>query len=251
MGTRVTRCDRIIETVFFEGFRPGAEQVSFARTALAYAARSLELAVPKNLGGVISTFRGRRDLPGSVRETAPGGQAWVIVGAGRGTCEFQLRPFAHLQPNASMASIELLAATPRIVAGYAKGDEQALLAQVRYNRILDVFLGVACHSLQSHLRTTVPSIGQVEIDELYSGNDKQGQRYIIPVRAKGDKDLLGVVQLEQAFGMCSAHCLELIPRVVATQFSLDGSIVVYLLQWDDGIARLSEERHCRPVAKAE
>jgi hypothetical protein len=46
---------------------------------------------------------------------------------------------------------------------------------MRYNRLLDIFTGVACYSLQNHLRTTVPDVGQVETDELYVGVDKNGQ----------------------------------------------------------------------------
>jgi len=41
---------------------------------------------------------------------------------------------------------------------YALGDEQALLAKLRYNRLLDIFTGVVCYSLQNHLRTNVPGM---------------------------------------------------------------------------------------------
>jgi len=51
-----------------------------------------------------------------------------------------------------MAAIKIPDATPEIVAAYALSDEQALLAKVRYNRLLDIFLGVAAYSLQNHLR---------------------------------------------------------------------------------------------------
>lgn len=46
-------------------------------------------------------------------------------------------------------------ATPAIIAMYALSDEQALLAKVRYNRLVAVFTGVTCYSLQSHLRTAI------------------------------------------------------------------------------------------------
>jgi hypothetical protein len=55
---------------------------------------------------------------------------------------------------------------------YALNDEQALLAKLRYNGLVDIFVGIACYSLQSHLRTTVSGLGQVEIDEIYIGIDK-------------------------------------------------------------------------------
>lgn len=51
-----------------------------------------------------------------------------------------------------MAAIKTPDATPEIAAAYALSDEQALLAKVRYNRLLDIFLSVAAYSLQNHLR---------------------------------------------------------------------------------------------------
>lgn len=65
-----------------------------------------------------------------------------------------------------LAETKIPDSTPGIIAKYALNDEQALLAKVRYNRLIDIFTGVACYSLQSHLRTTVPKIGQVETDEI-------------------------------------------------------------------------------------
>lgn len=83
-------------------------------------------------------------------------------------------------------------------------DEQALLAKLRYNRLVDIFTGVACYSLQSHLRTHVSGIGQVETDEIYIGVDRRGVHYVFPIQAKGGKDRIGVVQIEQDFAMCAA-----------------------------------------------
>ena len=87
---------------------------------------------------------------------------------------------------------------------YALGDEQALLSRVRYNRLIDIFTGITCYSLQNHLRSAVKSIGQVETDELYVGVDTKGCQYIIPVQAKGGKDELNIVQIEQDVALCES-----------------------------------------------
>jgi hypothetical protein len=60
-------------------------------------------------------------------------------------------------------------------------DEQALLARLRYNRMVDIFTGLTCYSLQSHLRTTLRDGSQVETDEIYIGLDKRGVHYVLPV----------------------------------------------------------------------
>ncbi len=79
---------------------------------------------------------------------------------------------------------EIPDATPEIILSYALSDEQALLAKVRYNRLLDIFLGITTYSLQNHLRTTVAGIGQIEIDEIYVGIDRHGRQYIMPMQGK-------------------------------------------------------------------
>ena len=86
---------------------------------------------------------------------------------------------------------------------YALNDEQALLAKLRYNRLIDIFTGVACYSLQSHLRTFVEEVGQTETDEIYVGVDKRGAQFVFPVQAKGARDRINVVQIEQDIAMCA------------------------------------------------
>ena len=46
-----------------------------------------------------------------------------------------------------MAFTKVPDATPGVVSLYALGDEQALLARVRYNRLIDIFIG--CGSFAS------------------------------------------------------------------------------------------------------
>jgi hypothetical protein len=79
-----------------------------------------------------------------------------------------------------------------IVAHNLARDEQGMLTMVRYNRLLDVFTGVACFHLQSHIRTHLRSHGQVEIDELYVGVDKDGQGFVLPIAAKEEGEKLGL-----------------------------------------------------------
>ena len=118
-------------------------------------------------------------------------------------------------------------ATPGIVARYALTDEQALLAKLRYNRLVDVFTGVTCYSIQNHLRTTVRSIGQIETDEIYVGVDRRGAHFILPVQAKGRADQIGVVQIEQDLALCDEQFPNLIARPIAAQFMDDDGIALF------------------------
>ena len=103
-------------------------------------------------------------------------------------------------------------------------DEQALLAKIRYNRLLDVFLGVSAHSLQNHLRTTVKDIGQIEVDEIYVAVDSTGRHFVLPVQAKGGSDQLSVIQSEQDLLWCRERLPDLICRPILTQFA-EGDLI--------------------------
>ena len=106
-------------------------------------------------------------LPKTITEKALDGYEWIIRAAGRAQYKFVLTKEANFAPNPNLAKTKILDATPGIVSRYSFDDEQALLARIRYNRLLDIFTGVTCYSLQNHLRTTVPNVGQVETDEIY------------------------------------------------------------------------------------
>ncbi|MHB9130061.1 MAG: hypothetical protein ACYDBB_03095 [Armatimonadota bacterium] len=126
-------------------------------------------------------------------------------------------------------------------------DEQALLAKLRYNRLLDIFTGITCYSLQNHLRTTVPALGQVETDEIYIGVDKKGIQYAIPVQAKGGRDKMGVVQIEQDWALCTAKFPSLVCRPIGAQFMADNVIALFEFELGEQGISLVSERHYRLV----
>ena len=224
-------------------YEPGQREVPFARTDIVACASSLKIELPKNLGDVVYSFRYRIALPPSILEIAPEGDTWIIRPAGRGRYRFVLVADVPLTPNANLSTTKIPDATPGIISKYAFSDEQALLARVRSNRLIDVFLGIACYSLQNHLRTTAVGIGQVETDEVYVGVDKNGSHYVIPVQAKGGNDRLNRVQIEQDMAICAEKLPSLICRPVGAQFLKDDQIALFefVLQGDD--IRIASEKH--------
>lgn len=118
---------------------------------------------------------------------------------------------------------------------------------MRYNRLIDIFLGLTTYSLQNHLRRHVKGTGQVEIDEIYVGLNTNGAQYVIPVQAKGGSDKLSPVQTMQDIACCKAKFPDLICRPVSAQFMLDGVIALFELTVEAGRALIVEERHYRLV----
>lgn len=241
------RYEALIEKIFFDGYKRGAKRIPFKREALEAAASEIPIALPKNLGDVLYSLRYRAPMPARILETQPRGQEWIIQGAGRSQYEFRLVRINRIAPNTHLVTTEIPDATPQIVASHNLSDEQALLAKVRYNRLLDIFLGIATYSLQNHLRTTVPDIGQIEIDEIYVGIDKAGRQYILPVQAKGGKDQLSTVQSLQDITYCRKKFPQLVCRAISAQFMADDLIAMFELTVEREDVRVVDERHYRLV----
>ena len=249
--TAKRRYAALIEHVFFRHFSPGIRSFEFARKELLAAAEALGMPAPKNVGDVIYSVRYRMRMPKRIASTAPDGEEWRIEGSGRASYRFVLGGTNRIQPNPQLLRTKLPDATPELIGAYSLSDEQALLAIVRYNRLLDIFLGMACYSLQSHLRTTVQGVGQVEIDEVYLGVDKFGVQYVIPVQAKGGADRLSVVQARQDVDCCGEKFPALVCRPVSAQFLAEDLVVLFELAVQDGELRVAEERHYQLVPQRE
>lgn len=244
------RYQALISKIFFDRFQPGATAFEFEREAMEHVAQELSIKLPKNLGDLIYSFRFRNPLPADVLATQPPGMEWIIEGAGRANYRFKLVRINRIVPRADMARVSIPDATPEIIRAYALDDEQALLAIVRYNRLIDTFLGLTTYSLQNHLRTTVKGIGQIEIDELYIGIDKRGCHYVIPVQAKGGKDQIGIVQTTQDIRFVEQKFSGLRCRAIAAQFMDDHVIAIFELALQDDEVKVIEERHYRLVPAA-
>lgn len=241
------RYSAIIEAIFHAKYKCGQRDVDFERDDIATFASKLKIELPRNLGDLIYSFRYRTELPASILEAAPEGETWIIRPAGRGKYRFVLVTDIPFAPNPNLAVTKIPDATPGIISKYSFSDEQALLARVRYNRLIDVFLGITCYSLQNHLRTTVTGMGQVETDEIYVGVDKSGSHYVVPVQAKGGSDKLNRVQIEQDIAVCAEKLPSLICRPVGAQFMKDELIALFEFEQQGDDIKVASEKHYQLV----
>ena len=241
------RYKAIIEKIFFDSYKKGATKIEFDRDHLPQAAKALGVQLPDNLGDVIYSIRYRTPMPEKVLATQPKGMEWIIEGMGRSRYVFKLVKINRIVPNHKLVTIKVPDATPEIIAAYALSDEQALLAKVRYNRLVDVFLGIASYSLQNHLRTTVEGIGQIEIDEIYIGLDRHGRQYVMPVQAKGGVDQLSAVQAKQDIACCAEKFPNLICRALSAQFMTKDLIAMFELTQEDDEIKVVDEKHYQLV----
>lgn len=152
--------DIVMVKVFRKYFRDGMDTVSFTMDDIRDAIREVSTenhsCGEKNVADVRYQYTsGRRGLPKEVDELGP----WMIMGTGKGTYAFvRVKESLDVSISTDLQEILIPDATPEIVVEYAGRDEQGLLAKLRYNRLLDIFLGITCYHLQNHWRTTVNKV---------------------------------------------------------------------------------------------
>lgn len=241
------RYQAIITRVFSDHYTPTAVEFEFTRDEFVDIATSLGITLPKNVGDVIYSFRYRYELPAVIIDTASEGREWIIEGAGRARYRFKQVRLNRIVPREELLTVKIPDATPEIIGKYALTDEQALLAKVRYNRLVDVFLGITAFSLQNHLRTTVTDVGQIEIDEIYVGINRHGRQFVVPVQAKGGNDKHGVVQTQQDIVCCAQKFPGLTCRAVSVQFMSENRIAMFELTVQDGDIKVVDEKHYQLV----
>lgn len=246
----------VIEWVFLSNFQKGDVHVAFTRDELVQAHDELNVERTKNIGDIPYTFRFRRELPESIQSKASPDSEWIIVGTGIGEYQFQLASPGKITPTLHYFPVKVPDATPEIVRQYAPGtDEQALLTRTRYNRLVDVFTGLTCYSIQNHLRTTIPNMGQVEVDEIYVGLNKRGTHFVLPCQAKSKGDKFGIVQVMQDIALCSHRYPNAICRPIALQFIDENNVALLELaiREEDNILKLNivEEKQYELVARSD
>lgn len=248
---RPNRYQTLILQVFQKHYTKKKESFEFHRDEIEAIAKALNIALPKNIGDIFYSFRYRYELPPEIRDTAKPGHEWIIEGAGTARYRFIQAKRHRIEPRKELLTIKIPDSTPEIIGAYALSDEQALLAKVRYNRLVDVFLGITAFPLQNHLRTTVKGVGQIEIDEIYVGIDRHGCQFVVPVQAKGGSDKHGVVQTKQDILCCREKFPNLLCRAISAQFLGNDRIVLFELAVQDDEIKVVEERHYQLVPAQE
>jgi len=133
----------------------------------------------------VYTYPRRRDWPDEIAATGH----WDLARDWQGDAQHCFIKLTHpltLAPE-TLQENEIPYAVPEIVDQSVGQDEQGIVTRARYNRLVDVFTGLAAFHLQSHVRTVI-SRKQIEIDDLYVAVDKQGKRYCVPIEAKTGRE---------------------------------------------------------------
>jgi len=219
----LSQYDEVILAVFNQHYHAGAIRLVFQKDELAEICRQRSITV-RNIPDIIYSYRSRRSLPTEILQRGH----WAIESAGRSAYAFRL---LSQPPHFAIAideyePIDIYNALPEVVEGLLRNDEQSLLTRILYNRLVDIFTGLTCFHIQNHYRSFVNEVGEVELDALYVGVDKDGQLFIIPLEAKsaGHGELLGRIQVAQMAGLARQDFAEMKRRLLAVKQLPDGTI---------------------------
>ncbi len=103
-------------------------------------------------------------------------------------------------------------------------DEQGLLTVVGYCKLLDHFTGLTVYRLRSHVRRSVPNIGQAELDEIDVGVALRDDDtpVVFPMEAKAADEVINRVQVATAVAYCQTYFPGHEIRPIVVKLTYDG-----------------------------
>lgn len=194
----------VILKLFRDRWRPGASTVVFSLDDVRTAVEAVRTVSPnpdrissRNPADVVYRMRSRTILPKEILDKG----FHVLRAVGRGRYQFEKAtsgiidlPVNELTPAIDQTPMPVRRLLPETMA---EMDEQALLSVVGYCGLLDHFTGMKIYRLRSHVRKSVPGVGQAELDAIdvgiAAGDDEAP--VIFPVEAKAVSDELNRVQI--------------------------------------------------------
>ncbi len=234
---------KLVERVFFLNYGPGLTAFTFNGDDIADAACAIGLDLTEEGIDPENAIGRHFDLPQTVRETQPNGSEWVIEMRAPGKYVAKLVRESRLLPQARVPLVKLPDATPQIVTSCVLSEEQSLLSKIRYNRLVDLFLGVVAHPLENRPRAPLHEYGEIEIGEVYVGIDRDGCQVVVPVRAKGAHDPASITRAQQDLRCCMEQFPRLQCRGISAQYIGKDSIALFELTLVGGEVRVVDERH--------
>ena len=229
----------VILKLFEDRYRPGASSVIFSlddvRNAVeAVRAKSMfpDKISSRNPADVVYRMRSRTKLPDEILSKG----FHILRPIGRGQYQFERAAAGIIEAPANVP-ISTIDSTPMPVRRLlpetaAEMDEQALLSVVGYCSLLDHFTGMKIYRLRSHVRKSVPGIGQAELDAIDVGiaSSEDDVPVIFPIEAKAVSDALNHVQIHNMVQYAKHYFPGLTVRPLAIK--VDRESVIHLMEFN-------------------
>lgn len=221
----------VISKIFKERYRKGASSIIFSLDDVRNACDALGVA-SRNPADVIYRMRSRTILPAEILKLG----FHVLRPIGRGQYAFEKATSTIFEPLFT-EPITVLDTTPMPVrrllpVTLAEMDEQAILAVASYCRILDHLTGMTIYRLRSHVRKSVPGIGQAELDAIDVGiaSSDDDLPVVFPIEAKALADALNRVQIFNMVRYAEHYFPKLTVRPLAIK--VDEASVLHVMEFN-------------------
>ncbi|HEX2763218.1 MAG TPA: hypothetical protein VHM92_05150 [Allosphingosinicella sp.] len=229
----------VILKLFRDRYRPGASSIIFSLDDVRNAVEAVrsESAAPdrissRNPADVVYRMRSRTKLPAEILDKG----FHVLRPIGRGQYQFERATTGIFEVPVSepTAAIDLTPTPVRrlLPETMAEMDEQAVLTIASYCKLLDHFTGMKIYRLRSHVRKSVPGVGQAELDAIDVGIAAADDELpvVFPIEAKAVADALNRVQIHNMIRYTQHYLPGLALRPLAIK--VDYQSVVHIMEFN-------------------
>lgn len=147
----------------------------------------------------------------------------------------------YLKPYPMRFATRLYDDTPQVVLRNIIGPRQRMLAQIRYNRLVDRILGMPAYSLGFWSGKVGKEL--IEIDDVYIAVNRHGQQVVVPVQARVDNDRHAKIHVMQDIAWCQERLPQSICCPILAQFVNPSRIAFLSLCVCEDEVKVTEERH--------
>ena len=202
---------------------PGAQRVEFTVRDMRRVADDLGIEIG-NAPDLVYRMRARTRLPDDILDMG----FTILRGVGRGRYALEVggEAVVHLPEHEVLDHNDQTPLPVRrlLPENLVELDEQGLLTMVSYCRLLDHFTGLTVYRLRSHVRKSVPDVGQAELDEIDVGVAMRDDDVpvVFPIEAKAADEVINRVQIATAVGYCKTYFPGHEIRPVVVKLTYDG-----------------------------
>lgn len=220
----------ILREIVRRQFTPGTQRIEFTKQDVEEVAADLGLKLG-NAADVVYRMRSRTRLPDDILDLG----FTILRGIGRGRYALEVggEALVHLpeHPVYDHNDQTPLPVRRLLPEDLAELDEQGLLTMVAYCKLLDHFTGLTIYRLRSHVRKSVPGVGQAELDEIDVGVAMRDDDVpvVFPIEAKAADEVINRVQVATAVSYCETYFVGHEIRPIVVKLTYDG--VLHFLEF--------------------
>lgn len=209
---------------------PGSQRVEFTVRDVRQVADDLGIEIG-NAPDLVYRMRARTRLPDDILDMG----FTILRGVGRGRYALEVggEAVVHLPEHEILDHNDQTPLPVRrlLPESLVDLDEQGLLTMVSYCKLLDHFTGLTVYRLRSHVRKSVPNVGQAELDEIDVGVAMRDDDIpvVFPIEAKAADEVINRVQVATAVAYCQTYFPGHQIRPIVIKLTYDG--VMHFLEF--------------------